>query len=361
MIRGLLLLTAAGLLGPATTGPGEPGGVKAAPGLVYVANQAAAQVTVIDPASDSVIATVDLQALGFTSHAKPHHVAVEPDGSYWYLSLVGDNLVVKFDRNNHVVARAEMETPGLLALDPRSDNLFVTRSMSAVRAPSRIGVIKRSTMAIEEVDVVVPRPHAVAVSGDGRFAYVGSLGTNQIAVYDVARDRSDLVDVPGDANRVIVQFAVSPDGKSLAATAQLTGEVLGFDLKDPAHPALAHIVKAGKWPWHVLFTRNNKEIWVPNQLSNDVSVIDRSSWKVAQTIQDSGFAQPHGIAMTANGLVLISNHNSGHTMDMGGVQMAMGMLDRPGRVVVIDAATHRVIRRLTTAPDGAGMGAGSTR
>ncbi len=58
---------------------------------------------------------------------------------------------------------------------------------------------------------------------------------------------------------------------------------------------------------------------------------------------------------------VISNHNSGHTMDMGGVQMAMGMTDRPGRVVVIDAARHQVIRRLTTAPDGAGMGAGGTR
>ncbi len=326
-----------------------------------MANQAAAKVTVIDPVRDSVITTVDLQALGFTSHAKPHHVAVEPDGSYWYVSLVGDNLVVKFDRNNKVVARAEMETPGLLALDPKSDNLFVTRSMSAVRAPSRIGVIKRSTMAIEEVEVVVPRPHAVAVSTDGHFAYVGSLGTNQIAVYDVAKDRSDVVDVPGEANRVIVQFAVSPDGKSLAATAQLTGEVLGFDLKNPAHPALVHVVQAGKWPWHVLFSANSKELWVPNQLSDDVTVIDGSSWKVTQTIKDSGFAQPHGIAIAPNGMVLISNHNSGHTMDMGGVQMAMGVLDRPGRVVVIDPKRHQVVRRLTTAPDGAGMGAGSTR
>lgn len=355
------LLLAAVALSWATAGPGEPAGVSAAPAVVYVANQAAAQVTVIDPVRDSVVATVDLTALGFTSHAKPHHVAVEPDGSYWYVSLVGDNLVVKFDRNNKVVARAEMETPGLLALDPRSDNLFVTRSMSAVRAPSRIGVIKRSTMAIEEVDVVVPRPHAVAVSADGRFAYVGSLGTNQIAVYDVARDRADLVDVPGSTNRVIVQFAVSPDGRSLAATAQLTGEVLGFDLKDPAHPALVHVVQAGKWPWHLLFTPNNREIWVPNQQSNDVTVIDAATWKVTRTITDSGFAQPHGIAMTPNGLVMVSNHNSGHTMDMGGVQMAMGMTDRPGRVVVIDAARHQVIRRLTTAPDGAGMGAGGTR
>ncbi len=328
---------------------------------VYVANQATAKVTVIDPVGDSVIATVDLQALGFSSHAKPHYVAVEPDGSYWYVSLVGDNAVVKLDRDNRVVGKASMETPGLLALDPRSDRLFATRSMSAVRAPSRIGVIRRSDMSIEEVEVLVPRPHALALSADGNYAYVGSLGTNQIAVYDVANDRADVVDVPGDTNRVMVQFAVSPDGRTMAATAQLTGELLGFDLRAPAHPALTHSVQVGKWPWHLAFSRNGREIWVPNQLSDNVSVVDGRTWRVSATIGDPGFAQPHGIAMTANGQVFISNHNSGQSMDMGGVGMAAGATDRPGHVVILDAAKRRVLRTLMTAPDGAGMGAGGDR
>lgn len=336
----------------------HPGGH---PPRVYVANQATAKVTVIDPVGDSVITTVDLQALGFSSHAKPHHVAVEPDGSYWYVSLVGDNVVVKLDRDNRVVGRASMETPGLLALDPRSDRLFATRSMSAVRAPSRIGVIRRSDMSIEEVEVLVPRPHALALSADGKYAYIGSLGTNQIAVYDVARDRVDAIDVPGDTNRVVVQFAVSPDGRTLAATAQLTGEVLGFDLTTPAHPALAHTVRAGKWPWHLAFSRNGHEIWVPNQLSDNVSVVDTRTWQVSATIADSGFAQPHGIAMTSNGQVFISNHNSGQSMDMGGVGMAAGATDRPGHVVILDVAKHRVLRTLKTAPDGAGVGASFSR
>lgn len=331
------------------------------PPRVYVANQAAAKITVIDPAGDSILSTVDLQALGFSAHAKPHHVAVEPDGSYWYVSLVGDNAVVKFDRDNRVVGKAAMETPGLLALDPKSDRLYVTRSMSAVRAPSRIGVIRRSDMSIEEVEVVVPRPHAVAVTPDGRYAYIGSLGTNQIAVYDATRERVEVLDVPGDTNRVIVHFAISPNGRSLVATAQLTGEVLGFDLKNPAQPLLAHTVRVGRWPWHPAFTQNGTEVWVPNQLSNDVSVIDAATWKVTRTLTDTGFAQPHGIAIGGNGQVFISNHNSGMTMDMGGVGMAAGSTERPGHVVIIDATHHRVIRTLETAPDGAGMGSGGSR
>ncbi|HTS90101.1 MAG TPA: YncE family protein [Gemmatimonadales bacterium] len=335
----------------------HPGGT---PPRVYVANQAAAKVTVIDPVGDSVLTTVDLTTLGFSPHAKPHFVAVEPDGSYWYVSLVGDNAVVKLDRNNHVVGKATMETPGLLALDPHSDRLIATRSMSAVRAPSRIGVIHRSDMSIDEVEVVVPRPHAVALSADGRYAYVGSLGTNQIAVYDVQKDRADVVDVPGDTNRVMVQFAVSPDGRTLAATAQLTGELLAFDLANPARPALRRTVRVGIWPWHVAFSPDGAELWVPNQQSNDVSIVDAASWKVLLTLRDSGFAQPHGIAITPNGQVFISNHNTGKTMDMGGVGMAAGSTDRPGHVVVIDDVHHRVLRTLDTAPDGAGMGSGGT-
>ena len=103
------------------------------PVLVYVANQASGKVTVIDAATDSVVAVVDFTALGFSAHPKPHHIVVEPDGSFWYVSLVGDNAVVKLDRSNHVVAKAETVTPGLLAIDPKSDLLYATRSMSAVR------------------------------------------------------------------------------------------------------------------------------------------------------------------------------------------------------------------------------------
>src|SRR6266550_4337397 len=61
------------------------------PIFVYVANQASGKVTVIDAATDSVVAIVDFTALGFSAHPKPHHIVVEPDGSYWYVSLVGDN------------------------------------------------------------------------------------------------------------------------------------------------------------------------------------------------------------------------------------------------------------------------------
>src|SRR2546427_12489739 len=113
------------------------------PVFVYVANQASGKVTVIDAATDSVVAIVDFTTLGFSAHPKPHHIVVEPDGSYWYVSLGGDNAVVKLDRANHVVAKAETVTPGLLALDSKSDLLYATRSMSAVNEIGRASCRER--------------------------------------------------------------------------------------------------------------------------------------------------------------------------------------------------------------------------
>jgi len=327
---------------------------------VYVANQASGKVTVIDAATDSVVAVVDFTTMGFSAHPKPHHIVVEPDGSYWYVSLVGDNAVVKLDRANHVVAKAQTETPGLLAIDPKSDLLYATRSMSAVNAPARIAVIHRKSMTVEEVEVLVTRPHGLAIAPDGKHAYVASLGTNQIAVYDSKGEHVDIVEVPGgDTSQVIVQLAVSPDGRTLVATAQLTGKLLVFDLADATKPKLLQRVTTGDWPWLVTFTPNGAEVWVPNQRSNDVTVVDAKRWTVIATVKGD-FAQPDGIAISGDGrLVFVANHNTDNVMNMGGISMAMpmpGMTAAPGRVIVIDARKRAVVGRVDTAPDGSGLG-----
>jgi YVTN family beta-propeller protein len=332
------------------------------PIFVYVANQASGKVTVIDAATDSVVAVVDFTQLGFSAHPKPHHIVVEPDGSYWYVSLVGDNAVVKLDRANHVVAKAATVTPGLLAIDPKSDMLYATRSMSAVNAPARIAVIDRKSMMAEEVEVLIPRPHGLAVAPDGKHAYVASLGANQIAVYDPKREHVGIVDVPGgDTSQVMVGLAVSPDGRTLVATAQLTGKLLVFDLADPEKPKLVQKVATGDWPWLVAFTPDGAEVWVPNQRSNDVTVVDARHWSVLTTVKGD-FAQPDGIGISGDGrLVFVANHNTDNVMNMGGISMAMpmpGMTAAAGRVIVIDARRRAVVGRIDTAPDGAGLGVG---
>jgi YVTN family beta-propeller protein len=326
----------------------------ASPAYAYVANQDAASVSVIDTDARSVVATVDLQRFGFAANARPHHTAVEPDGAFWYVTLIGGGAVLKFNRANALVGRADFEVPGLLAVHPTRDLLIVGRSMMAVNPPQRIGIIRRSDMSIEEVDIFFARPHALAMDPRGEHVYVGSLAANQMATSDLEQERLELSDLPGDPH-VYVQFAVSPDGRRLVATGQLSGKLLVFDTTDPMSPTLTTTVDVGRGPWHPVFTPDGREVYVGNLEDNTVSVVETEGWTVTNVIRHEGFAQPHGSGVTPDGrYVYISNRNV-HDDHSGGHMAASTAL---GRVVVIDTRTHAVVSVIETGPYSAGMSIG---
>ena len=93
------------------------------PEFLYVASQSGPALSVIDMNAREVVETIWLTSLGFTANAKPHHVAVEPDGSFWYASLIADGRVLKFNRDNDLVGQAVFETPGMMSVDPVEDIL----------------------------------------------------------------------------------------------------------------------------------------------------------------------------------------------------------------------------------------------
>ena len=147
---------------------------------LYITNQGGASITVVDQTTLSVDTVIDLTKLGFTANAKPHHAAVERDGSFWYATLIGDGKVLKFDRANRLIAQVSMETPGLVAIDPSHDSLYVGRSMTAVNPPKSLGVIRRSTFTlVDEQEIQIPRPHALVVSRDGKWVHAASLAENR--------------------------------------------------------------------------------------------------------------------------------------------------------------------------------------
>jgi DNA-binding beta-propeller fold protein YncE len=267
-------LGAAGFAAPAAPAPGA----LQAPALLYVCVQDDAKVAVVDIASRAVVRTIDLTTLGFPSNAKPHYIVVEPTGAHWYVSLIGANRVVKFDAADRVAGQFEMETPGMLAL-AAPDTLLVSRSMSAVNPPKRIAIVRRSTMAGEEIDVVFPRPHPMAATASGH-AYTGSLGVNQIASVSLADQRVEIVNVPAapGATHSFVQFALAPAGGTLVATSETTGQLLVFDLARPSRPALVKTIAVGKMAFDPVFTPDGAFVWVPVKSTNEIAIVRTSDW-----------------------------------------------------------------------------------
>ncbi len=322
--------------------------------LLYVANQDAATVSIIDTERNAVVQTIDLQALGFTANAKPHHTAVEPDGSYWYVSLIADGKILKFDRHNQLVGQADFETPGMLALHPTKDLLFVGRSMAAVNPPQRIGVVRRSDMTIDEIDTFFARPHAIVIDSRGDYVYTGSLSVNQLVSLNIESEERALTNLDGPTH-VLVQFAMSPDGNKMVATGQLTGKLLVFDSSNPSRLTLLESIDVNAWPWHPIFSPDGRFVYFGNQEANTVTFVDAQTWEVAAVVEGEGLAEPHGIAVSPDGRYLyVSNRNlkGSYTPRSG------SHADRPGTVVVINTETREIEKIIEVGRYAAGMSIG---
>ncbi len=348
----------------------DPGGRAVSAGLLFVCNQDDASVSIIDLETSEVVHTVDLQALGFSANARPHHIAIEPDGAHWYVSLIGEGVVAKLDRDHRLVGTAPFETPGMLALDAERDRLFVARSMSAVNPPPRIGIIRPSDLAIEEVEVFFPRPHALVLDTRTGIAYTASLAVNQIAAVDPETERAVVTDVEGPPH-ALMQWAISPDGRTLAISGEISHTVHFFDLSgDPLVPAHLGVVEVGAQPFDPIFTLDGGTVWIGNKSANTITSIDVKRRTVTRVLDDPGIRQPHGATLSADGrYVLISSTNVREPHDMAMMagdsahdaahhaHHAPGdrVVGGPGNVAIIDAATGALLRLVQVGQNATGI------
>lgn len=348
-----LVTVAVAVLSACGARPAGPMGAmraQAAP-LLYVCNQEDASVSIIDLAANRVVRTLDLRTLGFEANAKPHHLVAEPDGSFRYLSLIGASKVIKLDRNDKIVAQVDFETPGMLALHPTEDLLFVGRSMSAVNPPSRIGVIRRSDMRLEEIEVVFPRPHMLVMDPRGSFVYTASLGENQIMAMGVRDQEVSFTAVQGP-HQVLAHGAISGDGSILVISGEHSAKLLAFDASDAPTLSLMHTVDVNPKPWHVAFSADQQFVYFGNQGANTVTVVDARDWTVAAVIEGEGLAEPHGVVVSPDGRhVYVSNRNlKGEYAPQGSGPVSLG------NVVVIDTRTRTIQQVIPVGRGPSGLG-----
>lgn len=327
---------------------------------LYVVNQGGATISVIDQQKLAVDTVLDLRALGFSANAKPHHVAVEPDGSFWYVSLIGDGRVLKFDRANRLVGQVQLETPGLLALDPVHDSLYVGRSMTAVNPPRSLGVIaRRAFTLVDEHEIVIARPHALAVTHDGRWIHTASLAENRIASVETATGRVVLSTIAG-APRSLVQFALSADGRRMVAGGELSNTLLVFDLtRAPPLQPVAEYPLEGK-PWDPRFSTDDRTVFVTLLTRNAVAEVDVAGGAVRRVLEGR-LAQPYAMLVRADGrYAFVVNQNTGALAPgQSGHEMhgMAGHTSTDGWLSVIDLRDGALVTTLMLGSGPTGLGA----
>jgi len=355
---------------------------------LYVAIQGEARVAVINMTTLEEEARIDLTTFGFSENASPHHVVVDPDGSHWYVSLIAENRVLRFDAENRLMAAARVEAPGLMVRDATRPRVYVGRSMMAVNPPRSIAEIDIGSMEVELADVFFPRPHALAMAPGLDRIYAASLSQNQMGSMDPESFDLELLNLEGPIH-TLVQFAVSPDERTLVATAEMTGLLLVYDLADPARPVLRSSIPVGRRPWHPVFEPGTDRVWFGTKGDGEVVGVDLATGEIIARISDPALLNPHGAAISADGrhLFISSNGPGGMPMmgdmDMGGDPAAHAQAPPPpapaahgahgqhgahgahdahdaapttGTLTIIDLATRTVVKVLEMGENTTGIG-----
>src|SRR4029450_5217780 len=127
----------------------------------YVGNFKDNTVSVIDTGAGKVVATVPV-ATG------PHGMAITQDGGAVYVSGDGSSSLDVIDTATDKVVKTINvgKAPNGIALTPDNKLLLVT-----VYGENRLAFVDTSTQTVVAA-IAVPKPHTVAISPDGKLAYV---------------------------------------------------------------------------------------------------------------------------------------------------------------------------------------------
>jgi YVTN family beta-propeller protein len=314
---------------------------------LYVCNQDVGIISVISTDAKVVIRNIHLADIGFSASSKPHDISIEPDGQYWYVSLIESGKVLKFNRNYELVDQADFESAGLLAMHPTKNFVYVSHTLSRPNVPPTLATIERSDMQLKNISLPFSRPHALAADHAGRYMYTSSLVDSRLATIDTDLDPY-VIDRQFSLgpSRTLVQMNVSPNDQEIYISSQLDNQLLVLDISDPSNIQLIDSVTVGEYPWHPKFTPDGSKVYVGNNLSHTVSIVNTTTRQEEMQIGvgdgSDGLAQPHGLVISPSGnFVYVSNRNknipAGYTP-----RHNFGDNANTGTVVILNTQTNSI-------------------
>lgn len=274
---------------------------------VYVTNEISGDLSVIDPATHTAIATLPLGK-------RPRGIRASPDRTQLYIALSG----------------SPISPPGI--------------DESKLPPPDRtadgIGVVDAAALTLRTILRGPQDPEQTSVSRDGTRLYVANEDKGTTSVLDIAGGKTIAeFEVGGEPEGV----TTSPDGRFVYVTSEEDNQVSVIDT------AANRVIKqfaVGPRPRDSAFLPDSTRAYITSENGASISVVDTASHSVIETIKLSGEnVRPMGAVVSPDGQRLYVSTGRG------------------GTVVSIDTKTHKPVGSVTvgTRPWGLALSPDGTR
>ncbi|SFC28885.1 Por secretion system C-terminal sorting domain-containing protein [Flexibacter flexilis DSM 6793] len=246
-----------------------PGAVAVSPDgtRIYTANQSTTNISVVDAATRTVIASIPVSST-------PSMLVVSPDGSRLYVSRLGfSGISVINTSTNTVIANIGLTSDAFsVAVSSDGTKLYVTTSAG-------VSVINTTTQSVVTSLTVGAGPYGVAFNPSSTRAYVANYGGNTVSVINASTNTViGNITVGSSPNSV----AVSPDGNKLYVSNTGSGSVSVIDIN--TNTVLATVTGVGISPFGISVTPDGSLVYASDATNNAVYVISTSTNTIIKTV-----------------------------------------------------------------------------
>ncbi|HYR28889.1 MAG TPA: YncE family protein [Thermoanaerobaculia bacterium] len=243
--------------------------------VLVVASSGASHVTLIDPASRTVLAQVPVGK-------GPHEIVASRDGKYAWVADAGATSVTLVDlRKRRAVKTLELTNcgPHDVALPRKGTPLFVT----CAREKALLEIDPRTGAELKRHDLAVEGAWMVAAAPDGSRAYTANLEGGGITF--VERGSGKITNLTTSEGEIGID--VTPDGAEVWLANSKTSKVTVFDAR--SGKVLATFDAGAESPSRVRFTPDGKRAVMTFGMARKVGVFDVATRKLLRWIEiDSG-------------------------------------------------------------------------
>jgi PQQ-dependent catabolism-associated beta-propeller protein len=233
------------------------------------------RVAIWDVAAGKVLARLDVGE-------DPEMFDLSPDGRMLYVSNEEDSALTAFDlssRRKAFEVKVGGEPEGVKA-SPDGKLVYVTSEVANL-----VHVIDVATRRVVKNVPVGKRPRRFLLAGDALWVsneLDGSVSVIRTADHTVQATIAFLPQGMRAEDVTPVGMALSPDGRTAYVGLGRANHVAAVDV---ATRRVTGYVLVGKRAWGLAVSRDGKRLYVANGLSDDMTVVDTASFKALRTIK----------------------------------------------------------------------------